>query len=97
MKAANGAVLATGGQGYKAKADCLHAVQVVQQAGTPQAKTSFEQYQDAGKKFRWRLKASNGQVVASSSESYKTAADCEKAIQLIKTAAGKAPVEEVAH
>ena len=29
LKAANGAVIGTGGQGYKAKADCKHGIEVI--------------------------------------------------------------------
>ena len=95
LKAANGQVLATGGQGYKAKADCVHGIEVVQQAGDAKAKTSFEVYQDSsGKEYRWRLKASNGQVMAGSSEGYKSKADCEHAVELVKKS-GKAPVEDL--
>src|SRR5262245_7733439 len=56
-------VLATGGQGYKAKADCMHGVKSLQE-GTD--KLTFEPYEDQGKAYRWRAKASNGQVVAAS-------------------------------
>jgi uncharacterized protein YegP (UPF0339 family) len=36
----------------------------------------------------------NGQVVASSSQGYKSKADCEKAVDLIKKGSAKAEVEE---
>ena len=41
LKAANGAVLATGGQGYKAKADAKHGIASVQKAAGD-AKANFE-------------------------------------------------------
>ena len=85
-------VLATGGQGYKAKADCKHGVQSLQDGSD---KLTFETYQDNGKQFRWRAKASNGQVMASSGSSYKTKDECDKAVDNIKKGAAKAPVEEV--
>jgi uncharacterized protein YegP (UPF0339 family) len=96
LKAANGAVLATGGESYKAKADCERGVKIVQQAGAPGSKSAFETYEDAGKQFRWRLKARNGRVIAESSEAYKAKVDCERAIEQIKKAAANAPVEEAA-
>jgi uncharacterized protein YegP (UPF0339 family) len=93
LKAANGAVLASSGQGYKAKADCAKGVErLKEQANTD--KLTFEVYEDSGKQFRWRVKASNGQVVGSSSESYKAKADCEKAIDLVKKGAASATVED---
>jgi uncharacterized protein YegP (UPF0339 family) len=94
LKAGNGEVLATGGQGYKAKADCQHGIEVMQAAGDAKAKTKFEVYEDAKKEFRWRLNAANGQVVASSAEGYKAKADCEKAVELVKKA-GKVPVDDM--
>ena len=96
LKAANGEILATAGQGYKAKADCKTGVQRIQEElkkGT-KSKYEFELYQDKAKEYRWRLKASNGQVVASSSEGYKAKAKCQHAIDLIKKGAGKATVED---
>lgn len=32
---------------------------------------TFEIYKDAKKEWRWRLKASNGKIIADSAESYK--------------------------
>ena len=85
-------VLATGGQGYKVKADCLHGVKSIQE-GTDKLK--FEPYEDNAKQNRWRAKASNGQVVAASGSGYKTKAECDSAIESIKKGAAKATVEEV--
>ena len=85
-------VLATGGQGYKAKADCLHGVKVFQDGSD---KLKFETYEDNAKQSRWRAKASNGQEMAASASSYKTKAECDAAIEALKKGAAKAPVEEV--
>lgn len=93
LKAANNKVLATGGQGYKAKADCMKGIENMQKAGDVSAKTKFEVYEDNKKAYRWRLNASNGQTIAGSSESYKTKSDCEKSIDLVKMA-GKAPIDD---
>jgi uncharacterized protein YegP (UPF0339 family) len=94
LKAGNGEILATAGQGYKAKADCQKGVdRIKDEADTDKLK--FETYEDKAKEFRWRCKASNGQIVASSSEGYKAKRDCEHAIDLIKKGASKATVEEL--
>lgn len=45
----------------------------------------FEIYLDTKKEFRWRLKASNGQIVADSAEGYTTKLSCEHGISLVKT------------
>lgn len=86
--------LATGGQGYKAKADAKKGVASVQKAAA-NPKANFEVYEDEGKNQRWRLKASNGQTIASSSGSFKTKADAEKAVATVKAGAAKAEVVEV--
>jgi uncharacterized protein YegP (UPF0339 family) len=94
LKAANGEILATAGQGYKAKDDCKRGVERIQEEMAKGTKTKyeFEVYVDKAKEFRWRLKAANGQIVAASSEGYKAKADCEHAIDLIKKGAAKAEV-----
>jgi len=94
LKAGNGAVLATAGQGYKAAADARHGIELLQKAGTDD-KVTFELYEDEKKGHRWRVKATNGQVVAAASEGYKAKADAEKAVAAIKAGAAKAEVLDV--
>lgn len=53
----------------------------------------FEVYADNAGKFRFRLKASNGQIVATS-EDFKTKEDCLKVIDLIVKNSGNASVEK---
>jgi uncharacterized protein YegP (UPF0339 family) len=55
---------------------------------------TFEVYKDAKDEFRWRLKAGNGQVIATAGQGYKSKADCEHGIQIIKDGAAEAKVEE---
>jgi uncharacterized protein YegP (UPF0339 family) len=93
LKAANGAILATAGQGYKAKADCQKGVDRIKSEAASN-KLTFEVYKDKANEYRWRLKAANGQVVAAASEGYKAKADCEEAIDLLKKGAAKAEVED---
>jgi uncharacterized protein YegP (UPF0339 family) len=93
LKASNGQIMATGGQGYKAKADCRQAVQHIK-SDVDSDKLKFEVYEDKAKEYRWRLKASNGQTVAAAPDGYKTKASCERATESIKKGAGKAEVEE---
>jgi len=92
LKGTDDKVLATAGQGFVAKADCRKSVdRMINNLD----KQTFEVYQDKGKDYRWRLKATNGQVVAASGGSYPTKADCDKAIDAIKTGAPKADVSEL--
>jgi uncharacterized protein YegP (UPF0339 family) len=55
---------------------------------------SFEIYADAKKEFRWRLKAANGQTIATSGQGYKAKADCKHAIEVIQKGAAEATVED---
>ena len=54
----------------------------------------FEVYEDKSGKHRFRLKASNGQVVATG-EAYETRAAAKKGCESVQRAADGAPVEEV--
>ncbi|GLZ45785.1 UPF0339 protein [Actinomycetospora sp. NBRC 106375] len=53
----------------------------------------FEVYEDKAGKFRFRLKASNGQIVASG-EAYETRAAAKKGCESVQKAAQGAPIEE---
>jgi uncharacterized protein YegP (UPF0339 family) len=86
-------IIATSGQGYKAKASCQKAIEGIKK-GLTNDKDTFEIYEDNAKAFRWRLKASNGQIVAAANKGFKTKADCEKLVNLIKKEASKATVVE---
>ncbi len=54
----------------------------------------FEVYQDKKEQFRFRLKAGNGQVIATG-EAYSSKAACLNGIESIKKNAPEAPVVEV--
>jgi uncharacterized protein len=53
----------------------------------------FEIYADIGGNYRWRLKASNGQIVASSGESFSSHANAERAAENVRDNAGGASIE----
>jgi len=53
----------------------------------------FEWYQDKAKKFRFRLKAANGQIIATS-EAYNSKDSCMNGIESVKSNAPKAEVVE---
>jgi uncharacterized protein YegP (UPF0339 family) len=55
----------------------------------------FEMYKDARGEFRWRLKAANGQIIATSGEGYTTKASCDNGINSVKSNAPDAEVVEV--
>ena len=54
----------------------------------------FEVYADTASQYRWRLKADNGEKIASSGESYTSRSDCKEAVERVKKYALTAPVED---
>jgi uncharacterized protein YegP (UPF0339 family) len=54
----------------------------------------FELYKDKSGEFRFRLKAGNGEVIATSSESYTTKAAAQNGIDSIKRNAAEASVDD---
>jgi hypothetical protein len=55
--------------------------------------SKFELYKDAGGKFRFRLKAANGEIVASG-EAYESKANLLKGVDAVKRAAADATVDD---
>ena len=93
LKADNGKILATSGQGYKAKADCKKGIERIK--SDADTKLKFELYEDKKMQHRFRIVAANGQTIGASSESYKNKADAESAVDSIKKGARTAEVVEV--
>ena len=46
---------------------------------------SYYMYKDNRGEWRWSYAASNGQIIAVSSEGYKRRADCERGIEIMKS------------
>lgn len=80
----DGKNIATSGQGYKAKADCT---KMVDNFKADISKYTFEVYEDNAKKFRFRMKASNGNVVGAANSAHDKKADAEKVVDAIKKGA----------
>lgn len=57
---------------------------------------SFYVYLDSASEYRWRLKASNGQIIATSGEGYKRKADCLHGIDLVKQSSSARVIEQAA-
>lgn len=53
----------------------------------------FEIYADTSDKYRWRLKSSNGQIVASSGESFDSRSNAKRAAENVKDNAGSATID----
>ena len=93
LKDGDGKILATSGEGYKEKGDCKKAVEKIK-SDVKGDNATFEVYEDNAKEHRWRLKAKNGQIVASAPSGYKTKADAEAAVTSLKKAIPDAEVKE---
>lgn len=56
--------------------------------------TKFELYKDKAGEYRWRLKHSNGNIIAAASEGYSSKASALNGIEIVK-ASKDSPVEEL--
>ena len=106
LKAGNGEVIATS-EVYTTEAACRNGVNsVIKNApvanvedqtveGYEVAKNpKFEIYTDKKGEFRFRLKATNGQVIATS-EGYKSMASCKNGIESVRKNAAEGNVEKL--
>ncbi|CAL8975880.1 MAG: YegP family protein [Actinobacteria bacterium] len=55
----------------------------------------FEVYADAKGEYRWRLKASNGQTIATGGEGYASKANAKAGIESVRKNAPEAEIVEV--
>lgn len=56
-------------------------------------KPTFELYQDRADEWRWRLVATNGNIIADSGEGYQSKQGAKRGIESVRGAAPKADVE----
>ena len=105
LKAGNGEVIATS-EIYTTEDACRNGVESVRKNAPVAAvedqtvegfaaekHPKFEVYEDKAGEYRFRLKATNGQIIAVS-EGYKAKASCMNGIESVKTNAPEAPVVE---
>lgn len=104
LKATNGQVIATS-EVYSSKAACLKGIESVKNncVGEVEDQTvepvvavkhpKFEMYLDKAGEYRFRLKAKNGEVIATS-EGYKSKDSCENGINSVKNNAPEAEIVE---
>ena len=103
LKAGNGEVIATS-EVYSGDAACKNGIASVQKNAPVAAvenqtvegfatekNPKFEVYADKAGEFRFRLKATNGQIIAVS-EGYKAMASCKNGIESVKKNAPEAAV-----
>ena len=104
LKATNGEVIATS-EVYSTEAACIKGTESVAKcaatanfadltAGEQEVShPKFELYQDKAGQYRFRLKARNGEIIATS-EAYTTKAACENGIESVRSNAPEAPIAE---
>lgn len=104
LKATNGQVIATS-EVYTTEAACMKGIEIVKNncVGGVEDQTvenyevlkhpKFEIYKDKAGELRFRLKARNGEIIATS-EGYKTMASCKNGVESVKKNAPDAPVEK---
>ena len=104
LKASNGETIATS-EVYTTKAACLNGIDSVKTccAGGVEDQTvetveevkhpKFEVYTDKAGEYRFRLKARNGEIIATS-EGYKAKNSCLNGVESVKKNAPEAEIEE---
>ncbi|MBP3661319.1 MAG: YegP family protein [Oscillospiraceae bacterium] len=105
LRHTNGQVIATS-EVYNSKGACVNGIESVQKnapaAGVEDQTVEnfeqvkhpkFEMYTDKAGEFRFRLKATNGQIIATS-EGYKAKASCLNGIESVKKNAPEAEIVE---
>lgn len=103
LKAGNGEVIATS-EVYTTEAACLNGIQSVKTNApiaeiedqtadeiVPVKHPKFEMYLDKASEYRFRLKAKNGEIIATS-EGYKAKASCLNGIESVKKNAPDAEI-----
>ena len=106
LKAGNGEIIATS-QTYKSLDSCKNGIESVKKNAvaanledqtkegyTEEKNPKFEIYKDKAGEFRFRLKAKNGEIIATG-EGYKALAGCKNGIESIRKNAPEAEVKEV--
>ena len=89
LKAPNGQIIATG-EGYTTKASCLNGIESIKE--NVAFADRFETYQDKQGEHRFRLKAANGQVIATG-EGYTTENALMNGIESVKRYAATAAIK----
>ncbi len=105
LKATNGQVIATS-EVYTTEAACKNGIESVmtnapiapiedqtKEGFATEKNPKFEMYTDKAGEFRFRLKAKNGQIIATS-EGYTTIANCLNGIESVKKNSVDAAIEK---
>lgn len=104
LKSGNGEIIASS-QVYSSEGACKKGIESVKKNAAAKVENQtkkdfaaetnpkYEVYKDKKGEFRFRLKATNGHIIATS-EGYSTEANCLKGIESVKKNAPEAKIEE---
>ena len=105
LKATNGQEILAAGEGFKTLATCKNSIESVKKNALAHVEDQtvegfetlthpkFELYTDKAGEFRFRLKARNGEIIATS-EGYKAKNSCLNGVESVKKNAPEAEIEE---
>ena len=87
----NGQTLADGGEGYSSRSKARQGIESVRTNAPEGGKADFEVYEDARGKYRWRLRHTNGNIIADSGQGYADESGAEQAVDRVRNYAPDAP------
>ncbi|MCU4717301.1 HVO_2922 family protein [Halapricum hydrolyticum] len=88
----NGNILAAASEGYTRRRDAKRAVDSLREDVSDDR---FETYEDNRGETRWRWRAANGEIVATSGEGYSSRSDAEEAVERVQRLAPEADALDV--
>lgn len=77
---ANNRIVADSGEAYVNKSACQRGIQIMQGLTSIDY---FHFYVDAANQWRWRVKSTNGNIIADSAEGYTSKEACEHGARLV--------------
>ncbi len=86
LKGGNGQIVAVSGQSF---ADHINAVHAARDFKDSACTWTYEVYADTPGNYRWRAKADNRQIVASSGESFDSRSNARRAMRNVQVNGGK--------
>lgn len=88
--ASNNKRVADSGEGYSNKSDCVSGIRIV--TGLTSI-DYFHFYTDTANQWRWRVKSTNGNIIADSAEGYSSKQACEDGAKLVLSTNGNTPID----
>lgn len=103
LRAPNNEIIAVS-EGYRSRTSCINGVKTVKRYcnadiqdqttdGPPLSNPKFQIYQDAANKYRFRLRALNGEIILTG-EAYESKQGCQNGIQAIKRYCSGARIQD---